>query len=31
MIIAPVLQKKSVNSLDEKMNDLNNWLSQPIV
>lgn len=31
MIIAPVLQKDSVNSLDEKMNDLNYWLSQRLV
>lgn len=31
MIIAQVLQKDSVKSLDEKMNDLNYWLAQPIV
>ena len=31
MIIALVLQKDSVKSLDEKMNDLNYWLAQPIV
>jgi hypothetical protein len=31
MIIAPVLQKDSVNPLDEKMNDLNYWLPQRLV
>lgn len=31
MIIALVLQKESVNSLDEKINDLNYWLAQPVV
>jgi hypothetical protein len=29
MNIAPVLHKVPLNSLDEKMNDLNYWLAQP--
>ena len=29
MNIAPILQKAPLNSLDEKMNDLNYWLAQP--
>lgn len=31
MNIAPVLHKAPFNSFDEKMNDLNYWLSQPLV
>ena len=31
MNIAPVLHKASLKSLDEKMNDLNYWLAQPLV
>ena len=31
MNISPVLHKALLNSLDEKMNDLNYWLSQPVV
>ena len=31
MKIAPVLHKAPFNSLDEKMNDLNYWLAQPLV
>lgn len=31
MNIAPVLHKAPLNSFDEKMNDLNYWLSQPLV
>jgi hypothetical protein len=31
MKIAPVLHKAPLNSLDEKMNDLNYWLAQPLV
>jgi len=31
MKIAPVLHKAPLNSLDEKMNDLNYWLAQPLI
>ena len=31
MKIAPVLHKTPLNSLDEKMSDLNYWLAQPLV
>ena len=31
MNIAPVLHKAPLKSLDEKMNDLNYWLAQPLV
>jgi hypothetical protein len=31
MKIAPVLHKAPLNSLDEKMSDLNYWLAQPLV
>jgi hypothetical protein len=31
MNIAPVLHKAPLKSLDEKMNDLNYWLTQPLV
>lgn len=31
MKINPVISKASFNSFDEKMNDLNYWLAQPIV
>lgn len=31
MNIAPVLHKVPLNSLDEKMNDLNYWLAQPLI
>ena len=31
MNIVPVLHKAPLNSLDEKMNDLNYWLAQPLV
>jgi hypothetical protein len=31
MKIAPVLHKAPLNSLNEKMNDLNYWLAQPLV
>jgi hypothetical protein len=31
MNIAPVLNKVPLKSLDEKMNDLNYWLAQPLV
>ncbi|MEY2836276.1 MAG: hypothetical protein RLZZ557_1938 [Bacteroidota bacterium] len=31
MNIAPVLRKVPLKSFDEKMNDLNYWLSQPLV
>ena len=31
MNIAPVLHKAPLKSLDEKMNDLNYWLGQPLV
>ena len=31
MNIKPVLHKVPLNSLDEKMNDLNYWLAQPLV
>jgi hypothetical protein len=31
MKIAPVLHKAQLNSLNEKMNDLNYWLAQPLV
>lgn len=31
MNIAPVLHISPLKSLDEKMNDLNYWLAQPIV
>jgi len=31
MKIAPVLHKAPLNSLDEKINDLNYWLAQPLV
>ena len=31
MNIAPVLHKAALKSLDEKMNDLNYWLAQPLV
>ncbi|MFM9020113.1 MAG: hypothetical protein ACKOOA_02190 [Sediminibacterium sp.] len=31
MNIAPVLHKVPLKSLDEKMNDLNYWLAQPLV
>ena len=31
MNIAPVLHKVPLNSFDEKMNDLNYWLAQPLV
>ena len=31
MNIAPVVHKASLKSLDEKMNELNYWLAQPLV
>ena len=31
MEITPVVHKTSLKSLDEKMNDLNYWLAQPLV
>ena len=31
MNITPVLHKEPLKSLDEKMNDLNYWLAQPLV
>ena len=31
MNIAPVLNKAQIKSFDEKMNDLNYWLAQPLV
>ena len=31
MNIAPVLHKVPLKSFDEKMNDLNYWLGQPVV
>lgn len=31
MNIAPVLHKAPLKSLDEKTNDLNYWLEQPVV
>ncbi|MFM7359128.1 MAG: hypothetical protein ACKO1T_11190 [Sediminibacterium sp.] len=31
MNIAPVFHKVPLKSLDEKMNDLNYWLAQPLV
>ena len=31
MNIVPVLHKAPLMSLDEKMNDLNYWLAQPLV
>jgi hypothetical protein len=31
MNIAPVLRKAPLKSLDEKMNDFNYWLAQPLV
>ena len=31
MNIAPILNKVSLKSFDEKMNDLNYWLSQPLI
>ena len=31
MNIAPVLHKAPLNSFDEKMNDLNYWLAQPLI
>ena len=31
MNIAPVLHKAPLKSFDEKMNDLNYWLAQPLV
>ncbi len=31
MNIKPVLHKVPLNSFDEKMNDLNYWLAQPLV
>ena len=31
MNIAPILNMLSLKSFDEKMNDLNYWLSQPLI
>lgn len=31
MRIAPILNKSPLNSLDEKKNDLNYWLAQPVI
>ena len=31
MNISPVVQKASMKSFDEKLNDLNYWLTQPVV
>lgn len=31
MNIAPILHKAPLKSFDEKMNDLNYWLAQPLV
>jgi hypothetical protein len=31
MSIVPVLHKAPLKSFDEKMNDLNYWLAQPII
>ena len=31
MNIAPVLHKAKLKSFDEKMNDMNYWLEQPLV
>jgi hypothetical protein len=31
MNIAPVVHKAKINSFDEKLNDLNYWLSKPVV
>jgi hypothetical protein len=31
MNIAPILNKVLLKSFDEKMNDLNYWLSQPLI
>ena len=31
MEITPVVHKTPLKSLDEKMNDLNYWLSQPVI
>ncbi len=31
MNIAPVLHKAPLKSFDEKMNDLNYWLAQPLI
>jgi hypothetical protein len=31
MKITPVLHRSPLKSLDEKMNDLNYWLAQPLV
>jgi hypothetical protein len=31
MKIAHALNKEPLNSLDEKMNDLNYWLTQPLI
>ena len=31
MEITPVVHKTPLKSLDEKMNDLNYWLTQPLV
>ena len=31
MEITPVVHKTPLKSLDEKMNDLNYWLAQPLV
>ena len=31
MSIEPVLNKVRLKSLDEKLNDMNNWLAQPVI
>ena len=31
MNISPVVQKASMKSFDEKLNDLNYWLTQPVI
>ena len=31
MNITPVLHREPLKSLDEKMNDLNYWLAQPVI
>ena len=31
MNISPVVQKASMKSFDEKLNDLNYWLTKPVV
>lgn len=31
MNITPVLHKEQLKSFDEKMNDLNYWLAQPLI